>query len=355
MYGVTAFSIVFVNKLVLSVYRFPSFLVLSLLQTVFTVALLCVLNIAGKLEIKRPSKNVLIAISPLVVLFLFNLTFGLGSTKYLTLPMFTSLRHSTVFVTMILEFVFLRVTPKKNTVISVGIIVLGAVLAACPKGKSNPCGVLPLDSQTTALTTRSHRSLPKEETDCAFYRFECLRLFFDLNFNLMGYLYVTINNTATALNGVYVKHVFNKDFMSTTDVMFYNNLLTTPVLFFLCSSQNELEFTWIFFQLNPNRVTLAVLILLSLISGLFLGYFMFQCTKYNSALGTAFIGVFKNVIITYAGMFTGDYDFNWCNFFGVTLATLGSLTYLASVFSSPTVVAEKTEAKDVERNAVIAA
>uniref|UniRef100_A0A1I7RMH2 TPT domain-containing protein n=1 Tax=Bursaphelenchus xylophilus TaxID=6326 RepID=A0A1I7RMH2_BURXY len=289
MYGVTAFSIVFVNKLVLSVYRFPSFLVLSLLQTVFTVALLCVLNIAGKLEIKRPSKNVLIAISPLVVLFLFNLTFGLGSTKYLTLPMFTSLRHSTVFVTMILEFVFLRVTPKKNTVISVGIIVLGAVLAAC----------------------------------------------FDLNFNLMGYLYVTINNTATALNGVYVKHVFNKD---------------ASVLKSL-----HLSRTWIFFQLNPNRVTLAVLILLSLISGLFLGYFMFQCTKYNSALGTAFIGVFKNVIITYAGMFTGDYDFNWCNFFGVTLATLGSLTYLASVFSSPTVVAEKTEAKDVERNAVIAA
>ncbi|CAD5213706.1 unnamed protein product [Bursaphelenchus xylophilus] len=51
-----------------------------------------------------------------------------------------------------------------------------------PKGKSNPCGVPPLDSPTTALTTRPHRSLPKEETDCAFYRFECMRLlmFLDL-------------------------------------------------------------------------------------------------------------------------------------------------------------------------------
>ncbi|CAD5220842.1 unnamed protein product [Bursaphelenchus okinawaensis] len=190
--------------------------------------------------------------------------FGLGSTKYLSLPMFTSLRHSTVLMTMCLEYALLK---------------------------------------------------------------------FDSDCTLFGYIYICINNFSTALNSVYIKLVFNKDLMSTTDIMFYNNLFAAPFLAMVCFENDDFMFTWLFYNLSSHKAALTVLISIALLSGICLGYFSFQCTKYNSALTTTFIGVLKNVIITYSGMFTGDYTFNLCNFIGVTLTTIGSLIFFGSAIS----------------------
>ncbi|XP_064153063.1 nucleotide sugar transporter SLC35D2 isoform X2 [Anguilla rostrata] len=100
-YALCSFLLIFVNKTILTNYRFPSYMFLGIGQ-----------------------------IFPLPLLYVGNHITGLASTKQLSLPMFTVLRKFTILLTMIVESRMLRKTFPSRVVCSVCAIVFGAVVAA---------------------------------------------------------------------------------------------------------------------------------------------------------------------------------------------------------------------------------
>lgn len=79
----------FINKIVLSIYEFPSFAFLAASQFLFTSVIILGLKSAGKVQVTPLSWEVLRVMTPLILISLVNVLSGLGGTQKLNLPMFT--------------------------------------------------------------------------------------------------------------------------------------------------------------------------------------------------------------------------------------------------------------------------
>ncbi|KAB7494380.1 UDP-N-acetylglucosamine/UDP-glucose/GDP-mannose transporter [Armadillidium nasatum] len=82
-YGVCSFLIVVVNKTVLTSYKFPSFQILALGQMIATILVLFTGRKLNFIDFPSYSKDIMIKIWPLPILYVGNLVFGLGGTKRL--------------------------------------------------------------------------------------------------------------------------------------------------------------------------------------------------------------------------------------------------------------------------------
>lgn len=265
-YGSASFMITVVNKTVLTSYRFPSFLVLSLGQLLASVIILFVGKKTKLVTFPDFSSEIPKKIFPLPLIFLGNMMFGLGGTQALSLPMFAALRRFSILMTMFLEMKLLGLRPSFAVQISVYAMIAGALLAASD----------------------------------------------DLSFNLPGYVYVMITNTLTAANGVYVKKKLDTQDLGKYGLMFYNSLF----MFLPC-----LIGTWAAGDLDDalafsgwSDPFFVIQFLMSCVMGFVLNYSTILCTQWNSALTTTIVGCLKNISVTYIGMFIGgDYIFSWLN------------------------------------------
>ncbi|XP_053686688.1 uncharacterized protein LOC128736233 [Sabethes cyaneus] len=284
-YGTASFLITVVNKTVLTSYRFPSFLVLSLGQLAASIIVLFLGKHFSIVKFPDFNRDIPRRIFPLPLIYLGNMMFGLGGTQALSLPMFAALRRFSILMTMILELRILGVRPTTAVQVSVYAMVGGALLAASD----------------------------------------------DLSFNLHGYLFVMVTNSLTAANGVYMKKKLDTADMGKYGLMYYNSLLMfLPALVgtWLCG---DLEKAWQFEAWNDP--VFAIQFLLSCVMGFVLTYSTILCTQYNSALTTTIVGCLKNISVTYIGMFIGgDYVFSWLNSIGINISVAGSLLYTYVTF-----------------------
>lgn len=284
-YGLSSFMITVVNKTVLTTYKFPSFLVLSLGQLLASVI---VLGMGKQLKVVSfPDFNSDIPkkIFPLPLIFLGNMMFGLGGTQALSLPMFAALRRFSILMTMLLEMKILQTRPSFAVQVSVYSMIGGALLAASD----------------------------------------------DLSFNLHGYIYVMLTNTLTAANGVYVKKKLDTVDLGRYGLMFYNSLFMLIPAFVGTWIAGDLQIAYEFKEWSDPFF--AIQFILSCIMGFVLTYSTILCTHYNSALTTTIVGCLKNISITYIGMFIGgDYVFSWLNCIGINISVIGSLLYTYVTF-----------------------
>lgn len=81
MYGVSSLLIMFVNKFALTVYGFPSFTALGLVQCIATVALLAILKLFKVIKFPDFEMSVLRRLFPLPLFFILNVLAGLGGTQ----------------------------------------------------------------------------------------------------------------------------------------------------------------------------------------------------------------------------------------------------------------------------------
>lgn len=109
-YAIASFFITVVNKSVLTSYKFPSFQFLALSQMITTVVVLFAAKKLGYIKFPNFHFRIFYQIFPLQFIYIGNTVFGLGSTKELSLPMFTMLRRLSIFMTMVGEYVILKVT-----------------------------------------------------------------------------------------------------------------------------------------------------------------------------------------------------------------------------------------------------
>ncbi|PAV72245.1 hypothetical protein WR25_00062 [Diploscapter pachys] len=106
-YGLTSILVVFVNKILLTNFKFPSFLCVAFGQMAATVLILYVARLLGLISFPSLDSSIPRKINPLPLLYFLNLVSGLGGTQMINLPMFTVLRRFSILMTMILEYYIL--------------------------------------------------------------------------------------------------------------------------------------------------------------------------------------------------------------------------------------------------------
>ncbi|KAF5399419.1 hypothetical protein PHET_07235 [Paragonimus heterotremus] len=117
----------------------------------------------------------------------------------------------------------------------------------------------------------------------------------DITFDPVGYTYVFINNFSTTGKALLTKSRLRDQGFTSIELLYYNSMFTLPFL---------LVIAWITTDMS-------------------------QCTHYTSALTMSIIGVIKNILVTYVGMFVGgDYVFTPVNFTGVSISAAGAVMYV---------------------------
>ncbi|VDP48236.1 unnamed protein product [Schistosoma curassoni] len=272
-------SIIFSNKLVLTTFKFPSYLLLALIQTLFTFILiqtLCSYRIRSDDFTEVPIK-----ILPLSIFSAVDIVMGIAGTGSLSLPLFTALRRISNVLIMVGEYLLLGTKRSIPIYLSVIVMVIGAVIAAIG----------------------------------------------DITFDPIGYTYILINNISTTGKALLTKSRLRDYDFSSVELLYFNSLLMLPILFILVYVQ--CDFTEVRNFLSTNTIIqfehwLNPLFLLyfmfSCCSAVALNYTLVQCTQYTSALTTSILGVIKNILVTYGGMFVGgDYVYTTLNFTGLTV------------------------------------
>jgi solute carrier family 35 protein len=322
-YATISMLVIFTNKWVMSGYKFPHSNFLAMVQFIVTSLVLAVLSFLKKVDIPPISFSIIREILPLSLMFLGNVTTGLGGTYALNLPMFTALRRFSIFMTMIGELLVLGTKPSSPIILSVSMMVGGAFFAAL----------------------------------------------YDFTFDFNGYKLLFLNNLFTAMNGIWLKKASQSGICSKMGVLYYNSFFSATIMltYYLFdywihqlahneSTSNTLGATqelshWftvagadlikqnivsndssylekiISFE-GWNDSTFCFLFVCASFMGTVLNYSIFLCTTTNSALTTAVIGCLKNVLVAYVGMiFFHDYMFNWMNFVGLNISIIGSFHY----------------------------
>lgn len=80
-YAISSIVIVFVNKSVLTIYKFPSAQMLGVGQMIAAIVILGLLKLCGRIEFPALTADIPKRIFPLPILYLCNMIFGLKSTK----------------------------------------------------------------------------------------------------------------------------------------------------------------------------------------------------------------------------------------------------------------------------------
>eukprot|EP00903_Cladosiphon_okamuranus_P008976 g8587.t1 len=280
-YAASSLLVIFVNKLVLTTKEFPSFFFIAVSQFTSTCLVVSLARVTGHVKLARFDRATARAVAPLMIYFLLNTVSGLGGTQRISLPMFTVLRRFSILMTMIMERYILKTVTSTMVQVSVAMMIGGSVIAA----------------------------------------------YFDLNFELQGYLLILMNDFFTAAYGISIKRALNHN-ISQTSLLFFNSLfgaifMTMFILIKPGETEKIVEFGgW-------RDPTFIGLYLCTSFMGSVLQYSIFLCTRVNSALTTAVVGCVKNLLTTVVGMlgFGHDYQFEMLNCAGMTVSMAGSFLY----------------------------
>lgn len=285
-YGLSSFLIIVINKILLTTYNFPSTHALGIGQMIVTLIVLYIGKEFNIIQYPTMSREVSRKIWPLPVFYIGNLICGLGGTKHLSLPMFTVLRRFTILMTLVGEYLILHTKRSLPVIFTVFAMVGGAMVAAVD----------------------------------------------DLTFDAKGYIFVLCNDFFTAANNICVKKKLDARDLGKYGLLFYNALFMIVPLMFVWWLTDEVNKTFAFTKWFD--LMFLSTFLLSCFMGFVLMYSTVLCTAYNTALTTTIVGVLKNILVTYVGMYLGgDYIFSWTNFIGLNISMSGSLIYSYITFT----------------------
>ncbi|PPD96595.1 hypothetical protein GOBAR_DD06408 [Gossypium barbadense] len=217
---------------------------------------------------------------PLAGTYLLYMLVTVESIRGVNVPMYTTLRRTTVVFTMIVEFLLAGQKYTSSIVGSVGLIVIGAFVAGAR----------------------------------------------DLSFDFYGYAIVFLANISTAIYLATIARIGKSSGLNSFGLMWCNGIICGPILLVWTFLHGDLKTTMNFpHLLSPGF--LAVLIL-SCMLAFFLNYTIFLNTTLNSAVTQTICGNLKDLFTIGLGwMLFGGLPFDILNVIGQLLGFVGSGLY----------------------------
>ncbi|KAF5178729.1 Nucleotide-sugar uncharacterized transporter [Thalictrum thalictroides] len=288
-----AVLLVMFNKAALSSYSFPCANVITLLQMICSCSLLYAMKrsriisfTAGEpWAISDNTSNIvpfktLIHTLPLSISYLLYMLASMESVRGVSVPMYTTLRRTTVVITMIVEYLMTGQKYSSKVVGSVALIVLGAFIAGAR----------------------------------------------DLSFDSYGYAIVFVSNITTAIYLASIARIGKSSGLNSFGLMWCNGIVCGPILLFWTYLRGDLATTLNFPHLySPG---FQAVMLFSCIMAFFLNYSIFLNTTLNSALTQTMCGNMKDLFTIGLGwlLFRG-LPFDLLNVIGQFLGFFGSGLY----------------------------
>ncbi|KAG7024456.1 Nucleotide-sugar uncharacterized transporter 3 [Cucurbita argyrosperma subsp. argyrosperma] len=290
-YMACAVLLILFNKAALSSYNFPSANVVTLVQMVCSCCFLYALrrwkvisftvgdsfsdNAASMVSMKTLRQT-----SPLAGTYLLYMLATMESVRGVNVPMYTTLRRTTVVFTMVVEYLLAGQKYTYSVVGSVGLIVLGAFIAGAR----------------------------------------------DLSFDVYGYSIVFLSNITTAIYLATISRIGKSSGLNSFGLMWCNGILCAPVLLFWTFIRGDLEATISFPHLFSPGFLMVMLGSCTL--AFFLNYSIFLNTTLNSAVTQTICGNLKDFFTIGLGwMIFGGLPFDLLNVIGQLLGFVGSGLY----------------------------
>ena len=163
----------------------------------------------------------------------------------------------------------------------------------------------------------------------------------------VSYTYLFFTNVFTSLYTVYINVVKRDTGLNVWGLLYYNTVLTLPVLVVLAVVTGDLQAAWAFphsrdflFQINfQASIWLAFLLNVS----------TFYCTTLNTARTQTVVGQLKNFIAFLLGLVLfNDYLYDHINFFGLLVGFAGGIQYAWVQYN-------ESQAKEAAKRAAAAA
>lgn len=196
------------------------------------------------------------------------------------MPMFIVLRRFTMVLTVALEELVFHQGHDWQVFGSIGVMILGAVVAAAT----------------------------------------------DLSFNFWGYSAVLLNDLFTAAYLVMLKHFHAVKRLDTTTLLLYNAVISMLPL--LCASFVSGELARLPMYKGELSVTFWLTGAAAVCLGLSISHSTYLCTRMNEPLTTSVAGNFKNLLMTAIGMIAfGDYQWDPRNLAGIGISMAGAVWY----------------------------
>ncbi|KMZ68662.1 UDP-sugar transporter-like protein [Zostera marina] len=293
-YMACAVLLVMFNKAALSSYNFPCANVITLFQMICSTCLLYTMRSFKLISFtngeSRTASNgfstnlvpveTLFRTLPLSFTYLLYMLASMESVRGVNVPMYTSLRRTTVVFTMVVEYLLSGQKYSTHVIGSVVVIVFGAFVAGAR----------------------------------------------DLSFDSYGYGIVLIANVATAVYLATIARTGKSSGLNSFGLMWCNGLLCGPVLLIWIYIQGDLKKT-IDFPYLYSPGFMAVM-LLSCMMAFFLNYSIFLNTTLNSAVTQTMCGNLKDVFtVGFGWILFGGLPFDMLNVIGQGLGFAGSGFY----------------------------
>ncbi|KMT02805.1 hypothetical protein BVRB_8g193880 [Beta vulgaris subsp. vulgaris] len=288
-----AVLLIMFNKSALSSYKFPYVNVITLLQLICSCVFLYVMRHwkiisftnDGSLRsfdnpiILVPFKT-LVQTLPLTLSYLLYMLVSMESVRGISVPMYTTLRRTTVAFTMVVEYLVARQKYSRHVVGSVAIIILGAFVAGAR----------------------------------------------DLSFDFYSYGVVLLSNLCTAVYLTSIARLGKSSGLNSFGLMWCNGIICGPILLLWTFVQGDLQMLISFPHLSSHGF--QAVMLLSCVMAFFLNYTVFWNTALNSALTQTICGNLKDVFTIGLGwLWFGGLPFDLFNILGQGIGFLGSCFY----------------------------
>ncbi|KAK3252603.1 hypothetical protein CYMTET_38110 [Cymbomonas tetramitiformis] len=283
------------NKVAVSSYKFKYANIITLLQLIMSNVLLGVMvrfrvislySNTGDDDHNQMSRSrfvpihVVKATLPLSVAYLLYMVMGMASIGGVNLPMYTTLRRTTAAFTMAAEYILGGKRHPYNIIMSVVLMVVGALVAS------------------------AH----------------------DLTFDVKGYLLVLGSNVSTAVYLQTIARFGQRSMLNSFGLMWCNGLVCAPVLLMVTLVTGELAAALQYEHLNATGFKIALFCSCSM--AFLLNYSIFINTSLNSALTQTVCGNLKDMVVILVGfVWFGDAKFHPINFAGILLGVAGSIAY----------------------------
>ena len=285
-YALSSVCILIFNKIVLSSYKFNFPVIMTLFHMVVCVVLLALFRHLHLLHYANFDSALALRALPLSLCFVGNIVVGMIALKATSIPMFATLRRLTVLMVVVHEYLLLKKKPTVIVVVAVLIMVFGSLIGGWG----------------------------------------------DLQFDLVGYTMVMMNNVITALYLVRVKTALSGTNLinDTFGLMYYNSLLSLPFLVVLAALNGEWARIADFPHLTSSMFQLAFGT--SAVMSFVLNYSIFWCTQANSALTTSVTGQVKNVMSSFVSILLLGVQSTPLLLTGLTVGLSGSFMYAFAMY-----------------------